>query len=78
MENFKMEMMFLIVKLAYASVTIPEKYPAEQCKSIAAEINNSRYEAICIPAPKPNSLVDLTKCIQDNTIAIRCPANGAK
>jgi len=52
MENFKMEMMFLIVKLAYASVTIPEKYPAEQCKSVAAEINNSRYEAICIPAPR--------------------------
>lgn len=74
-----MEMMFLIVKLNYASVVIPEKYQSEQCISIANEINKAyNKEAICIPAPKPNSLVDLTKCIQDNIMAIRCPANGAK
>ena len=47
-----MEMMFLIVKLGYGSVVIPEKYPNTQCLAIA-EIINKTYskEAICVPAP---------------------------
>lgn len=45
-----MEMMFLIVKLGYGSVVMPEKYKAEQCQSIANTINATySKEAICIP-----------------------------
>lgn len=46
-----MEMMFLIVKLNYASIVIPEKYPKEQCLKIVEEINKTKYESICIPSP---------------------------
>jgi hypothetical protein len=45
-------MMFLIIKLNYASVVMPEKYPSAQCTSIANEINKIySKEAVCIPAP---------------------------
>ena len=45
-------MMFLIVKLGYGSVAIPEKYSNTQCLAIAETINKTySKEAICIPAP---------------------------
>ena len=44
--------MFLIIKLNYASVVIPEKYPKEQCIQTANTINDkTKWEALCIPAP---------------------------
>ena len=46
-----MEMMFLIVKLGYGSVVIPEKYSSSQCLAIAETINKTySKEAICVPA----------------------------
>ena len=47
-----MEMMFLIVKLGYGSVVIPDKYSNAQCIAIAETINKAySKEAICVPAP---------------------------
>ena len=47
-----MEMMFLIVKLGYGSIVIPEKYLNAQCLAIAETINKTySKEAICVPAP---------------------------
>jgi len=44
-----MEFMFLIIKLGYGSVVIPEKYPKEQCEKLAAGYNGA--SGYCIPAP---------------------------
>ena len=50
-----MEMMFLIVKLGYGSVVMPEKYTVKQCAEIAETINKTySKEAICVPAPAYN------------------------
>ncbi len=44
-----MELMFLIIKLGYGSVVIPEKYPKEQCEKLAA--GYAGVSGYCIPAP---------------------------
>lgn len=61
-----MEMMFLIVKLGYGSVVMPEKYKAEQCQSIANTINATySKEAICVPAPAYPSSPAVKNCQAD-------------
>lgn len=41
-----MEMFFLIIKLGYGSVVMPEKYPHDQCEAAGAQ-----YENKCVAAP---------------------------
>lgn len=47
----------MIIKLGYGygSVVIPDKYKNEECKSVAAEINKTSLQALCIPSPKTNA-----------------------
>lgn len=50
-----MEMFYLIVKLNYASVVIPEKYTKEQCDIISKPLKaNNNTDAYCILAPAGN------------------------
>lgn len=47
-----MEMFFLIIKLSYGSVVMPEKYSKEQCAQIQ---DRGDVTAYCIPAPNMDS-----------------------
>ena len=48
-----MEMFYLVlIKWNLGTAIIPDTYPKEECLQAAQEINKSRYDAICVPAPK--------------------------